>query len=464
MATKKMWGGRFTSRTDPCFEEFNRSLRFDKELLEFDIQGSIAYALALERAGVLTDAERRRIERGLRSVVEEHRRDPSRVDRSKAEDIHSFVEQELASRVGDLAGKLHTGRSRNDQVATDLRLYLRAEYRRVESAITRMLVLLGDLAARHAGVMLPGYTHLQRAQPVLLAHFLLAYGEMLLRDRQRLRQSARRLESCPLGAGALSGTIYPVDRSLLARELGFSDAAENSMDAVCDRDFVLDFLYFACVLMMHLSRLCEDLILYSSAEFGFVKMHDSVSSGSSLMPQKKNPDALELIRGKAGRVFGHLFAMLTTLKGLPTTYNKDLQEDKEGLFDAVRTLQSSLAVMTRVLETMHVDTERMKAALAEGYLDATELADYLVARKMPFREAHHTVGKIVLHALKKKLRLEQLPLSDYRSFSPLFDHHLYACLNPAAAVARRRERGGTAPNAIRQALARFRKRVKRIDD
>jgi len=459
-----MWGGRFASREDPCFAEFNRSLPFDKELLEYDVEGSIAYARALERAGVLSAAERRRIEKGLRSVAEAHRSDPRRIDGSRAEDVHSYVEEELESRVGELARKLHTGRSRNDQVATDLRLYLRARYRSLESSIDRLLEVLAALAGRHVRVVLPGYTHLQRAQPVLLAHFFLAYGEMLLRDRQRLRQSAARLEVCPLGAGALSGTVYDVDRDRLARDLGFRAASENSMDAVCDRDFVVDYLFLACVLMMHLSRLSEDLVLYSSAEFGFVQMHDSVSTGSSLMPQKKNPDALELIRGKSGRVYGHLLALLTTLKGIPTTYNKDLQEDKEGLFDTVRTLESGLAVMKRVLETMRINPARMKSALEEGYLDATELADYLVAKKVPFRDAHHLVGRIVLHASRLNLRLDQLSLSEYKKFSLLFEQDLFSVLDPDKAVARRRERGGTAPDAVRQALIRFRRQIKRIDD
>ncbi len=460
MAKKKMWGGRFSSREDPRFAEFNRSLAFDKELLEFDIEGSLAYARALERAGVLSSRERRRLDGALRSVAHAHRKNHRRIDRSRAEDVHSYVEGELEARLGALAGKLHTGRSRNDQVATDLRLYLRSKYRLFEAELTRLLETLGNLAGKYMTVALPGYTHLQRAQPVLLAHFFLAYGEMFLRDRQRMRQSGERTETCPLGSGALSGSVYEIKRELLTRDLGFLRTSENSMDAVCDRDFVLDFLYFASLLMMHLSRLAEDLILYSSAEFGFIRMHDSVSSGSSLMPQKKNPDALELIRGKTGRLYGHLLALLVTLKGLPATYNKDLQEDKEGLFDGVRTLENSLAVMRRVLETMRIDPSRMKQALEEGYLNATELADYLVARNVPFRDAHHVVGRIVLHASKRNLPLDRLPMSDYRKFSPLFDKDLYPRLSSAAALTRRRELGGTAPGAVRRALARFRKRVR----
>ena len=454
-----MWGGRFASEEDPCFEEFNRSLRFDRELLEFDIQGSLAYARALERAGVLRRSQRKKLEDGLNSILRDHERNPRRVALSRAEDVHSYVEQELEARVGELAGKIHTGRSRNDQVATDLRLYLRAHYRSIESELNRLLRTLADLAHRNIAALLPGYTHLQRAQPIVLAHYFLAYGEMFLRDRQRIWQAGTRLEICPLGSGALSGTVYHIGRDLLARELGFAAASENSLDAVSDRDFVLDFLYFASVLMMHMSRLSEDLILYSSAEFGFVQMDDRVTSGSSLMPQKKNPDALELIRGKTGRVYGHLHALLATLKGLPTTYNKDLQEDKEGLFDSVSTVINSITMMRRVLETMRIDPVRQQRALAGGYLNATELADYLVARNLPFRAAHHLVGQIVLRAAKLELRLDQLPLEEYRSFSPLFEHDLYACLKPEFAVSRRRERGGTAPASVRKALARFRKRI-----
>ncbi len=459
MAKKKMWGGRFAYREDPHFADFNRSLRFDKELLEYDIQGSLAYARALERAGILRSKERKRLEVGLRSILDDHRKEPHRIAQSRAEDVHSYVEEALEVRVGDLARKLHTGRSRNDQVATDLRLYLRAKYGAIEVAINRLLETLADLAKKHVGVIFPGYTHLQRAQPVLVAHFFLAYGEMFLRDRQRIWQSATRLEICPLGSGALSGTVYEVQREILARDLGFTAVSENSMDAVSDRDFVLDFLYFASMLLMHLSRLSEDLILYSSAEFGFIQMHDSVSSGSSLMPQKKNPDALELIRGKTGRVYGHLLALLTTLKGLPTTYNKDLQEDKEGLFDTSRTVESCLAMMRRVLETMRLNPARMEAALADGYLDATELADYLVARDIPFREAHHIVGRIVLQASKQDLRLDELSLADFKSHSPLFKEDLYACLRPDVATARRRERGGTAPATVRRAITLFHKRI-----
>ncbi len=459
MVEKKLWGGRFSSDQDPQFAEFNSSLRFDRELLEVDIRGSLAYARGLERAGILTGKSRRRIEHGLRSILAEHHGNPSLIERSTAEDVHTFVEEALARRVGSLALKLHTGRSRNDQVATDLRLYLRDKEDALESDVDALMRTLAGLAEKHHEAVMPGYTHLQRAQPVLFAHYLLSYGEMLLRDRERLRQARARANVCPLGSGALSGTPYRVDRRALARDLDFGTVTNNSLDAVSDRDFVLDFLFFASALLMHLSRLAEDLILFNSAEFGFIQMDDSVASGSSLMPQKKNPDALELIRGKAGRVFAHLTALLITLKGLPMTYNKDLQEDKEGLFDAVRTTETCIRMFRRVLETLHVCTDRMGSAARDGYMNATELADYLAAKGMPFRQAHRLVGKLVLRALELHLPLEKLPLAQYRSFSPLFSEDVYVCLRLEKALAKRRSSGGTAPSAVRRAVKRFRRRI-----
>jgi argininosuccinate lyase len=323
-----------------------------------------------------------------------------------------------------------------------------------------VLETLADLATKHFDVIVPGYTHLQPAQPVLFAHYVLAYGEMFLRDRQRLREANVRIDVCPLGSGALSGTVYRIDRDALARDLGFSSAARNSMDAVADRDFVLDFLFFASTLLMHLSRLSEDLILYTSAEFSFVQMDDSVASGSSLMPQKKNPDSLELIRAKSGRIFGHLISLLTVLKGLPMTYNKDLQEDKEGLFDAVHTVEGCLTMARKVLEKIHINPERMKKSANGGYLNATELTDYLVAKRMPFRQAHSIVGKIVMRASGLGLALEELSLRDYQSFSPLFESDLYRCLSLEKTVSNRKERGGTAPATVRRSIRSFRKRIR----
>jgi argininosuccinate lyase len=460
LAKAKLWGGRFTAEEDPLFAEFNDSLPFDRELIEEDIEGSLAYARGLERAGVFSPKEKREVEKALLNLLAAHRRNPARVARSRAEDVHSFVEEELRKHIGPLALKLHTGRSRNDQVATDLRLYLRKKEIAVEQEIDALLEIIAAAAKRHAAVLMPGYTHLQRAQPILFSHYLMAYGEMLLRDRQRLREAKERMNISPLGSGALSGTIYNVDRGLLAQDLGFHGESANSLDSVSDRDFVLDFLYFASTLLMHLSRLAEDLILYSSAEFGFIQLHDSVASGSSLMPQKKNPDALELIRGKTGRVFGHLLSLLTVLKGLPMTYNKDLQEDKEGLFDAVRTVLACLRMAAKVLATMKINPERMRQAAGQGYLNATELADYLVAKQVPFRSAHHIIGRIVVRALELGLTLEQLPLEEYRGFSSLFEKDLYECLKLESAVARRVGTGGTAPGSVQAAVKLLRKRIR----
>jgi argininosuccinate lyase len=459
VSRKKLWGGRFTADEDPFFVKFNDSLLFDKALLEADIEGSLAYARALERAGVYTRHDRLRVEKGLRSVLEDTRRRPDAIDRSRAEDVHTFVEEALALKVGTLARKLHTGRSRNDQVATDLRLYLRRKEFEIEASIDRLILAIAVLAEKHPSVVLPGYTHLQRAQPVLFAHYLLAYGEMLLRDRERVREIRERANVCPLGAGALSGTVYAVDRKALARDLGFASPSANSMDAVSDRDFVLDFLFFASTILMHLSRLSEDFTLYNSSEYSFVQMDDSVASGSSLMPQKKNPDALELVRGKTGRVYGHLFSLLTVLKGLPMTYNKDLQEDKEGLFDTIRTVEDCLEMVRRVLEKIRICPERMGASTAKGYLNATELADYLVARKVPFREAHGVAGKIVARASELGKTLEELPLREFQSFSPYFDDDLYQCLDIKNALSRRKELGGTAPKSVRKAIQSLRRRI-----
>jgi argininosuccinate lyase len=460
MARKKLWGGRFAEEEDPLFAAFNDSLSFDRELLDADVEGSIAWSRALERAGVITRSEREKLVSALRKILRVHRRNPRRIIASGAEDVHAYVEASLRKVVGGLALKLHTGRSRNDQVATDLRIHLKRKSADFESALNRLLSTIAGLAARQGETILPGYTHLQGAQPVLLAHYLLAYGEMFLRDRERLRRLVEQMDVCPLGSGALAGTTYRIDRKALARDLGFRAVSENSMDAVSDRDFVLDFLCFASILMMHMSRMSEDLILYSSSEFGFVRMSDRVASGSSLMPQKKNPDALELIRGKTGRVYGHLMAMLTVLKGLPMTYNKDLQEDKEGLFDATGAVMSCLQVLDLVLGTIEFRTGRMRACAGEGYLGATDLADYLVARRVPFREAHGIAGRVVRRAADLGITLEELSLEEYRRISPLFRRDLYACLRIESLVARRDEKGGTAPIQVRQALRRFQKRIR----
>jgi len=461
LTSKKLWGGRFSSEADPLFDRFNASLPFDHVLLESDIQGNLAYARALERAGVFTARERERVERGLRSILIAHRKNPRLVVESKAEDVHTYVEQELEKRVGRLALKLHTGRSRNDQVATDLRLFLRSRCEEIEKSLNDLLRAIGGMADQNREAILPGYTHLQRAQPVLFSHYLLAYGEQFLRDRERLRQTSARANVCPLGSGAVSGTVYGIGRDELARDLGFEMSSDNSVDSVSDRDFLLDFLFFSSTLMVHLSRLAEDLILYNSSEFGFIRLDDSVAGGSSLMPQKKNPDALELIRGKSGRVYGHLISLLTVLKGLPAAYNKDLQEDKESFFDAAQTVDNCTRMMSLVLQRTRILPERMKEACLRGYLNATELADYLVAKKMPFRPAHELVGRIVLRAMELDVPLEQLPLEEYQNLSPLFKSDLYQALKLETSLSRRGEKGGTAPMQVRKALQAFRKKIER---
>ncbi|HTY61009.1 MAG TPA: argininosuccinate lyase [Acidobacteriota bacterium] len=460
MPRKKLWGGRFSSEEDPFFAQFNDSLAFDYRLLEADIVGSLAYARALERAGVFTRAERVKVEGGLRRVLDDNRKKPDAIARSQAEDVHTYVEEALKEKIGILALKLHTGRSRNDQVATDLRLYLLKEERSIEQSINRLLETLAHMAERYLQLIVPGYTHMQRAQPVLFSHYILAYGEMLMRDRQRLREAMARTGICPLGSGALSGTVYAIDRNALARDLGFSSASSNSMDAVADRDFILDFLFFASTLLMHLSRMSEDLILYNTSEFSFLQMDDSVASGSSLMPQKKNPDALELLRGKSGRIYGHLMSLLTVMKGLPMTYNKDLQEDKEGLFDAVLTVENCVRMAQIVLEKIELNPAGMREATTKGFLNATELADYLVVKKMPFREAHGVAGKIVMRATELGVSLEELPLREYQAFSPLFRNDLFEHLRLEKALSRRRERGGTAPATVRQSIRSFRSRIR----
>ncbi|RME46977.1 MAG: argininosuccinate lyase, partial [Caldilineae bacterium] len=393
-----MWGGRFEGATDEQMRAFNNSIRFDIRLWEADITGSEAYARALTRAGILTPTERDTLLDGLRQIRAEFEAGQFAVHPAD-EDIHSAVERRLGELVGEVAGKLHTGRSRNDQVATDTRLWLRGELVGLEAGLRRCLQAIIARAEAHLDVLMAGFTHLQQAQPVRFSHWLLGYGWKLARDLDRLRRVAEAVNVLPLGSGALSGNPLGLDRAFLAAELGFDALSPNSMDAVADRDYLLDFLHWAALTQLHLSALAEDLILYSSAEFGYVELADAYSTGSSLMPQKKNPDSLELIRGKTGRVVGHLTGLLTTLKGLPATYNKDLQEDKEALFDTVDTLAMTLPIMAGVIETLTVHRERMYNAMS-SHLLATELADYLVAKGMPFRQAHEAVGKVVRLALE----------------------------------------------------------------
>ena len=453
---KKLWGGRFTGAADPSFAKFNSSFAFDQRLFEVDIRGSIAHCNGLRGAGVLTAAEAKQIVGGLQAVLDEA---TSRADyfADPAEDIHSFVEGRLVELIGEPGRKLHTGRSRNDQVATDLRLWLRDAIDELSSRVRQMQEAILDLAEKEKETILPGYTHLQRAQPILFAHWCLAYFEMLTRDKARLNEVRKRVNVLPLGSAAIAGTSFPIDGEAVARELGFEGVSRNSIDAVSDRDFCIEFANACSLIMVHLSRLAEEIILYATTEFGFFELSDAVATGSSLMPQKKNPDSMELVRGKAGRVFGDLMSLLTTMKGLPLAYNKDMQEDKEAVFDAFDATAGSLEVSTIVLQNVSLNRERMRTAATKGMLNATELADYLVRKGVAFREAHELVGKAVLKALEKGVELTELPLDDLRSLSKEIEPDVFESLTLEQTLATKSQTGGTAPTRVAEALAAARK-------
>ncbi len=453
---KKMWGGRFTGKGDAGFVEFNRSFGFDRRLFEVDVRASIAHCSGLAGAGVLNAGEAKKIKDGLEAILARGLSDSNYFDELPAEDIHSFVEARLVELIGEPGRKLHTGRSRNDQVATDLRLWLRAAIDQVVARARSAQEALLDTAEANRAVVIPGYTHLQRAQPVLLAHWCLAYFEMLVRDRERLAEVRKRVNVMPLGAAALAGTSFPIDHEEVARELGFDSVSRNSLDAVSDRDFCVEFASACALIMVHLSRLAEDIILYSTTEFGFFELSDAVATGSSLMPQKKNPDSMELVRGKAGRVFGHTMSLLTTLKGLPLAYNKDMQEDKETVFDALDTTSACLEVTAIVLRNLRVNEDRTREASAKGYMNATELADYLVRKGMPFREAHETVGRVIIHAIERGGELEAVTLDEMRSFSPLIENDVYDALSLESTLASKSQIGGTSAERVGEALSQAR--------
>jgi len=450
----KLWGGRFRKDTAKIVEEFHSSLSFDHRLYRQDIRGSIAHARMLAAVGLLTQDEADKIIEGLTGILEDI--EAGRLSFEGAEDIHTYIEKLLTERIGEAGKKLHTARSRNDQVALDLRLYLKEEIAEISYLLHRLQEVLVNLAQVHLNTVMPGYTHLQRAQPVTLAHHLLAYFEMLERDQGRLTDCLKRLDVSPLGSGALAGTTLPIDREMVARELGFKGVTANSLDAVGDRDFALEFLAAASLLMMHLSRLAEEIILWSTEEFGFLELDDAYTTGSSMMPQKKNPDVAELVRGKTGRVYGHLVGLLTVLKGLPLAYNKDLQEDKEAVFDTVDTLKGCLAALAPLLATAKFNTQRMREAAEGGFSNATDVAEYLARKGVPFREAHSIVGALVLRCLERGCRLQDLSLEEFRAFSPLFGEDIYHHLSVEASLERRDVPGGPAPQAVKQALERAR--------
>ncbi|MDY2947137.1 MAG: argininosuccinate lyase [Mannheimia varigena] len=447
-----LWGGRFTQQADAKFKYFNDSLRFDYRLAIQDIEGSIGWAKAIQSVGILTESELEQLIAALKEVRAEVEPNLAIILKDDAEDIHSWVESKLIEKVGDLGKKLHTGRSRNDQVAVDIKMWCKVQAVALQERIRALQERLVSVAEENQNSVMPGYTHLQRAQPVTFAHWCMAYYEMLERDFSRLSDANKRMGTCPLGSGALAGTAYGIDRDLLARNLGFDEATRNSLDSVSDRDHILELLSTASISMVHLSRFAEDLIIFNSGESGFLEMSDRVTSGSSLMPQKKNPDACELIRGKSGRVFGALTGLLTTLKGLPLAYNKDMQEDKEGIFDALETWQACLEIAELVLVDIQVNTERTREAAQQGYANATELADYLVAKGVPFREAHHIVGEAVVYAISKKESLEALSIAEFQQFHPTIGDDVYPILSLESCLDKRCAKGGVNPQRVAEAI------------
>ncbi|WP_337025972.1 argininosuccinate lyase [Pantoea anthophila] len=454
-----LWGGRFTQAADQRFKQFNDSLRFDYRLAEQDIIGSVAWSKALVTVNVLTQDEQQQLEAALNALLGEVRENPEQILQSDAEDIHSWVEGQLIDKVGALGKKLHTGRSRNDQVATDLKLWCKMQVEALLGATRDLQQALVVTAEANQDAVMPGYTHLQRAQPVTFAHWCLAYVEMLARDESRLQDTLKRLDVSPLGCGALAGTAYEIDRQQLAGWLGFASATRNSLDTVSDRDHVLELLSDAAIGMVHLSRFAEDMIFFNTGEAGFIELSDKVTSGSSLMPQKKNPDALELIRGKCGRVQGALTGMMMTLKGLPLAYNKDMQEDKEGLFDALDTWLDCLHMSVLVLDGLQVKRPRCQEAAEQGYANSTELADYLVAKGVPFREAHHIVGEVVVAAIGQGVALEALSLAQLQQFSAVIDDDVYPILALQSCLDKRNAQGGVSPQQVARAIGDAKQRL-----
>lgn len=447
----KLWGGRFTKATDALVEEYTASIDFDQKLAKEDILGSLAHVKMLGKCEILNQEEVAAITKGLKKVGETIDAGDAHYSLSN-EDIHMNIEKMLIDEIGDVGGKLHTGRSRNDQVATDMHLYLRARLVELVRLTTEVQKSLMAQAEENLDVILPGYTHLQRAQPILLSHHLMAYVSMLQRDVERLQDSWKRVNVLPLGAGALAGTTFSIDRDYVAELLHFDDVYDNSMDAVSDRDFIVEFLADASLIMTHLSRLSEELVNWSSAEFAFVELDDAFCTGSSIMPQKKNPDVPELVRGKSGRVYGDLMGILTVLKGLPLAYNKDMQEDKEGMFDAVETLNGALSLFASMIRTMKVNKEHMRQAVTQDFSNATDLADYLVHKGLPFRQAHEVIGQTVLYCIENRKFLVDLTLDEYRQFSSLFDEEVYTVIDVDQVVNARDVRGGTARRQVRQQI------------
>lgn len=452
----KLWKGRFTKVATSSSNEFNASILFDSRLYKEDIQGSIAHAKMLAKQEIITNDEAETLVSALTEILLDIESNKV-VFSIEMEDIHMNIEALLTSRIGDLGKKLHTARSRNDQVALDFRLHVKKEIGTIDELLQDLCRLLVDMASEHSETIMPGYTHLQRAQPITFGYHLLAYHQMFSRDRDRLLDCLKRTDSMPLGSGALAGTTYATDRDFLATELGFSKVAPNAMDAVSDRDFAIEFLSCCAMCMMHLSRFCEELILWSSSEFNFIEIDDAYSTGSSIMPQKKNPDMAELIRGKTGRVYGDLMTLLTIMKGLPLAYNKDMQEDKLPVFDAGDTLKQSIQIFTEMLATMSVKEENMKAAAKTGFLNATDAADYLVSKGLPFRDCHEVIGKLVLFCISECKAIEELNLEELKVFSPLFDHDIYDKLTLVSCINNKRSSGSTSFDSIKKQISDIKK-------
>ena len=448
----KMWAGRFSKALDKQADDFNSSIHFDSRMYKQDIVGSMTHAIMLRRQGIITDTEEKQIQKGLSSILEDIEKGSLEIDMN-AEDIHMFVEAELTKRIGDAGKKLHPARSRNDQVALDIRMYLMAECDEIGGLLKDLIKAIRDLARKHKTTIMPGYTHLQRAQPITFAHHLLAYGMMFTRDFKRLIDAIDRMyENCPIGSCALAGTTYSTDREWEAKRLGFSGISLNSIDGVSDRDFCVELLSCFATVMMHLSRFSEEIILWSSWEFKFVELDDSFTTGSSIMPQKKNPDMAELVRGKTGRVYGDLMALLTTLKGLPLAYNKDMQEDKESVFDAVDTVKKCLGIFTPMIATMKPLPDNMLAAAGKGFINATDLADYLVKKGKPFRTAYKIVGEIVAYCIDNGLILETVPMEKFKEFDESFDGDLYNEISLKTCVEKRISAGGTGEKSVEKQI------------
>ena len=448
----QLWGGRFTKETDKLVYNFNASISFDQKFYAQDIRGSIAHVTMLQKQGILTKEEKESIIEGLKGIQADVENGTLEIT-DEYEDIHSFVEANLIDRIGDAGKKLHTGRSRNDQVALDMRLYTRDEIEALDTLLKELLEVLLKLMKEHIETYMPGFTHLQKAQPVTLAHHLGAYFEMFKRDRLRMKDIRKRMNYCPLGAGALAGTTYPLDRKYTAELLGFDGPTLNSMDSVSDRDYLIEMLSAMSTVMMHLSRFCEEVIIWNSNEYQFVEIDDAYSTGSSIMPQKKNPDIAELVRGKTGRVYGALMSLLTTMKGIPLAYNKDMQEDKELVFDAIDTTKGCLALFTGMLRTMRFRKQRMEDSAKNGFTNATDAADYLVNHGVPFRDAHGIVGQLVLYCIDKNIALDDMSLEEYKAISPVFEEDIYEAISMKTCVEMRNTIGAPGKSAMEQAIA-----------